>query len=107
MATVRLRNVHPLGAVDLPTLGLVVEAGQEFDCPADRVGEKPGVWQPPTEAQRAEAYRGLVTREVGDAPNVTTEVLGAGSGLLGTGHFEIVQPPKAGKNSTPTSPQEA
>ena len=34
-ATVRLRNCNPLGAVDLPLLGLLLEAGAEFDCPAD------------------------------------------------------------------------
>lgn len=34
-ATVRLRNINPLGAVDLPLLGLLLEAGAEFDCPSE------------------------------------------------------------------------
>ena len=41
MAAVRLRNTNPLGAVDLPLLGLTLDAGQEFDCPAELAGRAP------------------------------------------------------------------
>jgi hypothetical protein len=41
MANVRLRNTNPLGAVDLPLLGLTLGAGEEFDCPAELAGRAP------------------------------------------------------------------
>ena len=31
----RLRNTNPLGAVEIPALGLELTAGEEFDCPDD------------------------------------------------------------------------
>lgn len=34
-ATVRLKNVSPLGDLDFPLLGRVVAAGEEFDLDAD------------------------------------------------------------------------
>ena len=112
MPTVRLRNVHPLGDVDIPAIGrseeTCVKAGEEFDCPSELVGEAPGTWRAPTDAERVEGYRGLLTREAGDAPNVRVEVLSPGRGLLGSRNFEVVQPPKsAGKNTPTTAPQEA
>lgn len=33
--TVRLRNINPIGAVDIPALGLSVDAGAEFDVPSE------------------------------------------------------------------------
>ncbi len=35
MATIRLRNVNPIGDVDIPSLHLTVAAGQEFDGPEE------------------------------------------------------------------------
>jgi len=32
----RFKNISPAGALDLPLLGRVVEAGEEFDIPTDR-----------------------------------------------------------------------
>lgn len=32
----RLRNINPLGAVDFPLLGCVLEAGEEFDVPDEQ-----------------------------------------------------------------------
>lgn len=43
MATVRLRNVNPLGAVDLPLLGRTLAALEEFDCPEHLAGRGPVV----------------------------------------------------------------
>lgn len=112
MTTVRLRNVCPLGDVDIPAIGrseeTCVKAGEEFDCPSEIAGEKPGTWREPTDAERAEAYRGLTTREAGEAPHIRTEVLSPGRGLLGSTNFEVVQPARpAGKNTPTTAPQEA
>jgi hypothetical protein len=45
----RLRNVSPLGAVVIPTLGVEVEAGGEFDCPdevATSLLEQAGNYEP-------------------------------------------------------------
>lgn len=36
---VRLRNTNPLGQVDLPLLGLTLDAGEEFDVPPEHVDE--------------------------------------------------------------------
>jgi hypothetical protein len=38
---VRLVNRNPLGAVDLPLLGLCLDANEEFDCPDDLAGTAP------------------------------------------------------------------
>jgi hypothetical protein len=43
MATVRLRNVNPLGAVDLPLLQRTLAAFEEFDCPEALAGRGPSV----------------------------------------------------------------
>jgi hypothetical protein len=111
MDTVRLRNVHPLGDVDLPALGRVdaacVKAGEEFDCPAELAGELPGTWREPTEQERAEGLRGLAVRETGRAPHVRTEVLSPGVGLLGTRNFEIVPAEVSGETAAPSPAPEA
>lgn len=39
--TVRLRNVSPLGDLDVPALGRVVKFGEEFDCPEAVAGREP------------------------------------------------------------------
>ena len=36
-AAVQLKNINPLGAVDLPLIGRTLEAGEVFDVP-DKVG---------------------------------------------------------------------
>lgn len=41
MSDVTLKNVNPLGAVQLPTLGLEVEAGAEFTVSAVVAGKAP------------------------------------------------------------------
>jgi len=37
-AAVQLKNINPLGAVDLPLIGRNLEAGEVFDVP-DKVGK--------------------------------------------------------------------
>jgi len=82
--TVRLRNVNPLGAVELPLIGRdgdnPLQAGEEFDCDAELAGRAPGTWREPTDAERADNLAGLIAREVGEAPHVRTEVLCPGGG---------------------------
>lgn len=103
MPTVRLRHVNPLGAVEYPAIGRVgtledypdpgagpVKPGELVDVDESVAGSEPGRWRDPTDAERAEGLRGLVTREHGQAPNVRTQVLCPGRGLLGTGAFERV-----------------
>jgi hypothetical protein len=43
MATVRLKNVNPLGQVDLPLLRRTLEPLEEFDCPTELAGRAPSV----------------------------------------------------------------
>lgn len=40
--SVRLKNVSPLGDLDVPVLGRVVKFGEEFDCPEAIAGREPG-----------------------------------------------------------------
>ena len=35
----RLRNTNPLGAVEIPAIGLELAAGEEFECP-DELAEQ-------------------------------------------------------------------
>lgn len=39
MATVKFKNVNPLGAVDLPLIGRTLEAGEVFEVDASIAGE--------------------------------------------------------------------
>jgi len=41
MGTVQLRNTNPLGAVELPLVGRILEAGEVFDIDADLAGHAP------------------------------------------------------------------
>lgn len=117
MATVRLRNVDPSGDIEFPLIGRgydnPLKAGEEFEVDEDVAGELGGIWREPTEAEREEAasngyYVGLQTREAGEAPNIRTEVLSPGRGLLSTGKFEIVKSSKTSKpNTTITTSTEA
>lgn len=110
MPTLRLKNVHPLGDVEVPALGRVgdegaIKAGEEFDCPPDIAGDAPGVWRAPTDAEQADGLRGLVHREVGEGLEQRVEVLSPGSGLLGTRNFELVVRAKGPAKSTPNIPE--
>lgn len=45
----KFTNVSPLGALDVPALGRVVEAGETFEVPADLVenfADQPGTFHP-------------------------------------------------------------
>lgn len=35
MAVVRLRNINPLGEIDLPVVGKTLQPGEEFDGPEE------------------------------------------------------------------------
>lgn len=68
MAT--LRNVNPCGAVDLPLLGRVVEAGEEFDIADDlaaglleQVGNYESVSVPATKTTAKRAATSTDTQE--------------------------------------------
>lgn len=37
----KLRNTNPLGAVELPLIGRVLEAGEEFEVSAEHAGRAP------------------------------------------------------------------
>ena len=94
-ATVRLKNINPLGDIDMPLIGRVgdnfLKAGEEFDVSADIAGRVPGTWRAPTEAEQAEGCVGLDTRTNDDG---AIEVLCPGVGLLSqVGNFELAQPP--------------
>lgn len=101
MATVLLRNINPLGYVDLPLLrrnadgsgadhpdweepgvgGLV--PGEEFECPAELAGQAPH-WRPATDG---DDLARLETREV----DGVVDVWDLGSGLLAQiGNYELV-----------------
>jgi hypothetical protein len=108
MSTVLLRNINPLGAVDLPLIGReegpdlehygtpgvgCLEPGEVFEVDADVAGHAPH-WRPVTEADSAEWLRCLEVREVPaateDEPAVL-EVFDPGSGLLAqVGNYELV-----------------
>ena len=48
MSTVRLVNINPLGGVEVPMLGLVLDAGEEFEVDADVASlllEQPGNYE--------------------------------------------------------------
>jgi hypothetical protein len=105
---VKIRNINPLGAVELPLLGRSGDNplgfGEEFEVDAETAGREPGTWREPTNAERAENFSGLVRREVGEAPDIRTEVLCPGVGLLSqVGNYQRVPPPTPtpGKNKAP------
>ena len=41
MATVKLRNTNPIGAVELPLIGRNLEAGEEFEVDSKLAGKAP------------------------------------------------------------------
>lgn len=111
MATVLLRNINPLGQVDVPLLGReegpnldtlgvhgvgCLEPGEEFEVDEAVAGYAPH-WRPVTDADPAAWLRDLNTREVDGPPDVdgqpTTvlEVFDPGAGLLAqVGNYELV-----------------
>lgn len=93
MPTTRLKNVNPLGDVDLPIIGRVgdnpLRAGEEFDVDKEIAGEAPGTTRLATEAELIDGLRGLVRVETDDD---TIKVVSPGSGLLAqVGNFELVK----------------
>ena len=109
MPTLRLKHVNPLGDVEYPVLGRTgdnyVRAGEELDVDTTIAGEAPGTWREPTDAERAEHFAGLLTREAGEPGDIRVEVLSPGSGLLATRNFELVK--ASAKSGGKTTPQEA
>ena len=102
MSTVRLRNINPLGDVEVPSLGRgednPLRAGEVFEVPAAQAGREPGTWREPTDAERALNLAGLKRREVGEAPHVRTEVRCPGVGLLAqVANYERVPAPAKSK----------
>jgi hypothetical protein len=90
VATVRLRNVSPLGALDLPLIGRTVEAGEVFDVDASLAGRAPSAFRPVEADEQAAAH---LTRPVldGDGNQVGVEIYDPGEGLLAqVGNFELV-----------------
>lgn len=82
-ATVRLRNINPLGAVDLPLLRRegepygqegagCLEAGEEFDCPADLAGRAPSLVDDDPD-QQDEAGNPVQTWDLGEGLLAQTE----------------------------------
>lgn len=74
----KLRNVNPLGAVELHVLGhgsLELEAGQEFDVPDAVAGHAPH-WRPVREGEVVPPYLAVQTLED------VLHVLDPGEGLL-------------------------
>jgi len=66
MSTVRLRNVNPLGGVEVPMLGLVLTAGQEFDVDADVASlllEQTGNYELATAAKPAKSTKETTEEE--------------------------------------------
>lgn len=50
-ATIRFKNVSPQGDLELPLLGRVIAAGEEFavtPAQADLLAAQPDLWQPAT-----------------------------------------------------------
>lgn len=76
--TVRLRNVSPLGDLDVPILGRVVAFGEEFDCHDDIAGREPN-------------------------PDPDPEKNDPGAGLL-AGYFERVTSKKPADKPAPAAP---
>lgn len=85
---VRLRNVCPLGDLEVTALRRVIAAGEVFECPAEIAGRVPGAWREPTDAERAEGMAGLV-RRVQDG---RLEVLDPGTGLLAQTENFVIAP---------------
>lgn len=96
--TVRLRNISPLGAIDVPALGRTIDAGEEFDCPDEIAGSEPKGWAP---AKGDEPEH--LTRVVGydDDGAALLEAYHPGAGLL-AGLCERVAPQKSSPKAPPT-----
>lgn len=105
MATVRIRNVNPLGMVDCNLLGRedapfdvegagCLKPGEIVEVDADIAGKAPS-WREPTDSDD------VATMHV----NGAGQVLDLGYGLLSqVGNFELVDgPPPATPAATPTS----
>lgn len=84
---VKLRNTNPQGEVDLPLIGRVLAAGEEFDIDSDLAGTAPSDWRPVAEDETPDR---CLTREAADG---TWETYNPGSGLLAqVGNYELVVP---------------
>lgn len=83
MSTVFLKNINPLGDVDLPLVGQL-KAGEVFEIDAALAG-------------RAPSTSTVVDEATGDE----VEVIDPGEGLLAqVGNYELTKPPKATKATT-------
>ena len=62
----QLKNVNPLGSIDLPLLGRTLEAGEVFEVP-DKVGKEllkqVGNYEEPTKTEAKAADKAAVTAE--------------------------------------------
>jgi hypothetical protein len=65
-AAVQIKNVNPLGAVDLPLIGRSLEAGEVFEVP-DKVGKEllkqVGNYEEPTKTEAKAADKAAVQAE--------------------------------------------
>jgi hypothetical protein len=109
MSTVFLKNINPLGHVDLPLIGRQEDAGAPtLDEPGVGALVPGEVFEIDEElAGRAPWVETVVDDETGEE----TEVHHPGEGLLAqVGNYELVKPPKQARTkpseSTDTTPQE-
>jgi hypothetical protein len=109
MPTVRLKNINPLGDVDLPAIGREADnylrAGEEFDVDAELAGVAPGTVRPATAAELTGNLAGLVRADSEDGQIL---VVCPGSGLLAqVGNYELVPVPVVARTqSAPAAGQE-
>ncbi len=68
--SVRLKNVSPLGDLDVPMLGRVVKFGEEFDCDEAVAGREPSEGDPG--AGLLAGYFERVTSKPAGKPSATT-----------------------------------
>lgn len=98
--TVRLRNVSPLGDIEVPLLRRVVKADEEFEVADDIAGTESSEWHKATAKDPAWCCR--VNEETGEVEAYTP-----GSGLLATANFVRVTETKkkstADQAATPTA----
>ena len=70
----KLRNINPLGAVDLPLIGRSLEAGEEFDCTAEQAKhllEQAGNYQLATDKKPSTPREKAAPKQPADEPKTS------------------------------------
>jgi hypothetical protein len=80
MGAVRLKNVNPLGVVEVPLLGRTLQPGEVFEVDEETAGRKPSDWRPVEEGEQTPRH--LTRVRIDDKGVQVLEVYDPGTGLL-------------------------